>query len=72
MKGGKCTVSLQAIKTPEDRWLRIGRSDLQLEAEVLICAAHEQALKTNYVKCRIDNIIKSDKCRMCGKRGEMV
>lgn len=31
----------------EGRWLWIRRSDLKIEAEALICAAQEQAIRTN-------------------------
>ena len=39
------------------KWMR--KSDLKPETEALICAAQEQALRTNYVKCRIDKTAES-------------
>ena len=38
-------------------WLR--SSDLKVQTEGLICAAQEQALRTNYVKHHIDRTAKS-------------
>ena len=35
-------------------WLR--KSDLKPETEALICAAQEQTLRTNYIKCNIDEL----------------
>ena len=46
------------------RWLR--KADQKVETEALICAAHEQTLRTNYVKFNMD---KNGECRMCGKTG---
>ena len=36
----------------------------------MLCAAQEQAIRTNYVKHYIDNSIDNPLCRKCGKRGE--
>ena len=56
----------------EKRWLWLQKSDLKPETEALICAAQEQAIRTNYVKNRIDHTSDDDKCRMCGEKGETV
>ena len=37
-----------------------------------MCAAQEQAIRTNYIKHHIDKSIDSPLCRMCGKRIESV
>ena len=37
----------------EKRWLWLKNSDLKAETEALICAAQEQALRTNYIKFNI-------------------
>ena len=37
-----------------------------------ICAAQEQALRTNYTKNEIDKTSENPLCRMCGERGETV
>ena len=51
-------------------WLRNG--DLKKETEGMILAAQGQALRTNYVKFRIDHSCVSPKCRMCGDKDETV
>ena len=56
----------------EKRWLWLAKSDLKPETEALICAAQEQALRTNYIKHRIDHTAESDRCRVCGDKGETV
>ena len=48
------------------------KSDLKAETEALICAAQEQALRTNYIKFNIDKTVESPLCRMCGEKGESV
>ena len=52
------------------RWSR--KAGLKVETEVLICAAQEQALRTNYVKFNVDKNGESSLCRMCVKKGESV
>ena len=51
-------------------WLRNG--DLKKETESMILAAQEQALRTNYVKFRIDHSCVSPECRMCVDKDETV
>ena len=48
------------------------RSDLKVETEALLCAAQEQAIRTNYIKYHIGRSIENPLSRMCGKRGESV
>ena len=52
------------------KWLRNGY--LKKETEGMICAAQEQALRTNSVKCYIDKTSDSPLCRLCGKSLESV
>ena len=52
------------------RWLQ--KSDLKVETEALICAAQEQAIRTNYIKFNIDKTVESPLCRMCGEKGESI
>ena len=52
------------------RWLRKG--DLKIQTESLLCAAQEQALRTNYLKFYIDKTANSPLCRMCGNKGGTV
>ena len=50
----------------------MGKMDIKPETEALICAAQEQALRTNYVKFNIDKTAESPLCRMCKSKGEFV
>ncbi len=52
------------------KWLR--KADLKIQTESLLCAAQEQALRTNYVKHHIDKSAESPLCRMCEEKGETV
>ena len=38
----------------------------------MLCAAHKQAIRTNYVKHKIDKTAQSSLCRMCGKKNETI
>ena len=51
-------------------WLR--KADLKIHTESLLCAAQEQAIRTNYVKHHIDKSAESPLCRMCEEKGETV
>ena len=51
-------------------WLTKG--DLKPETEALICAAQEQALRTNYPKYKIDKSVDTPICRKCGEKSESV
>ena len=53
-------------------WQWLSRSDLKISTEALLCAAQEQAIRTNYVKYHIDRTSESPLCRLCGKRSESV
>ena len=41
-------------------------------AEALLCAAQEQAIRTNYINYHIDKTSDIPMCRLCGKKGESV
>ena len=51
-------------------WLR--KADLKVKMEAMLCAAQEQAIRTNYVKHRIDKTPQSPLCRMCDKKSEAI
>ena len=59
-------------KDKNNTWRWLQKSDLKGCTEALICSAQEQALRTNYTKCRIDKTIDSPLCRMCGIKHETV
>ena len=52
------------------KWLM--QSDLKVQTEATICAAQEQALRTNYTKNKTVKTSENPFCRMCGERGETV
>ena len=51
-------------------WLR--KADLKVVTEAMLCAVQEQAIRTNYVKHKIDKIAQSPLCRMCDKKSEKI
>ena len=51
-------------------WKWLVQSDLKEQTEATICAAQEQALRTNYTKNKIGKTLENPLCRMCGERGE--
>ena len=61
-------VQVDLVKT----WWWLKKGDLKPETEALLCAAQEQALRTNYVKFHIDRTVESSLCRLCGEKGEHV
>ena len=63
-------------KMPEEinkdlSWKWLVQSDLKVQTEATICAAQEQALRTNYTKNKIGKTSENPLCRMCGERGEL-
>ena len=56
----------------EKTWNWFGKGDLKIQTEALLCAAQEQAIRTNYIKHRVDKSSDYPLCRMCGKRGATV
>ena len=53
-------------------WQWLSKGDLKVKTEVLLCAAQEQVIRTNYMKYHIDKTSESPLCRLCGKKGESV
>ena len=53
-------------------WQWLSKCDLKIGTEAFLCAAQEQAIRTNYVKHHIDKTSESPLCRLCGKKGESV
>ena len=56
----------------EKSWSWLRRGNLKRETESLIIAAQDNAIRTNYVKAKIDRTQQNSKCRMCGERDETV
>ena len=42
------------------------------EAESLLIAAQNNAIRTNHIKARIDKTQQNSKCRLCGDRDETI
>ena len=60
-------------KVDKDKtWQWLSKSDLQIRTEALLCAAQEQAIRTEYIKHHIDKSSESSLCRLCEKKGETV
>ena len=53
-------------------WKWLVQSEIKVQTEATICAAQEQALRTNYRKNKIDQTSENTLCTMCGERGETV
>ena len=53
-------------------WQWLVQCDLKVQTEATICAAQEQALRTNYIKNKIDKTSENPLCRMCREKGETV
>ena len=53
-------------------WQWVSHSDLKVQTEALVFATQEQALRTNYMKHKIDKTSESPLCRMCREKGETV
>ena len=51
-------------------WKWLVQSDLKVQTEATICAAQEQALRTNYTKNKIDKTSENPFCSECVVTGE--
>ena len=51
-------------------WLR--KKNLKRETESLLIAAKDNAIRTNYIKTRIDKTQQNSKCRLCDDRDETI
>ena len=56
----------------ENSWMWLLQSGLKASTEALICAAQEQAIRSNSIKYSIDRTTDSPLCRMCGVKVESV
>ena len=76
----KCVIRATEIRRIEirnawnNRWKRnmelAEKADLKVETEAMLCAAQEQAIRTNYVKHKVDKTAQSPLCRICDKKSE--
>ena len=68
---GKFIREKEEIRSVET-WGWIRKGYLKKETELLIFAAQQQALRTNWIRKNIDGQEVSEKCRMCGERDESI
>ena len=54
----------------KNTWQWLSRSDLKVGTEALLCAAQEQAIRTNHMKYQIDKISESPLRKLCREKGE--
>ena len=53
-------------------WQWLVQCDLKVQTEATICATQEQAIRTNYIKNKIDKTSENPLCRMCREYGKTV
>ena len=64
---------LAVIPTPvKDHQLTLAWKPRKREIESLLIAAQNNAIRTNYIKARIDNTQQNSRCRLCGHRDETI
>ena len=56
----------------EKTWTSLRKENLKRETESLLIAAQNNAIRTNYIKARIDKTQQNSKCRLCGDRYESI
>ena len=64
----------EMLKTTDEKetWYWPRKTALKVETEDMLCAAQEQAIRTNYVKNKIDKTAQSPLCRKCDKKSEII
>ena len=53
-------------------WTWLWKTKLKRETESLLIAAQKKAIRTNYIKARIDKMQQNSKCRSCGDRNRTI
>ena len=56
----------------EKTWLWRRKGNFKTEPESLLMAAQNSAVRTNYIKARIDKTQQNSKCRLCSDRDEVI
>ena len=69
---GQFVRNLEEVADGANTWNWLHQQDLKKETEGLIIAAQDQALRTNYVKHKIDKDPVSPLCRLCKDKNETV
>ena len=69
---GQYLKDIEGIMNIEKTWSWLRNGDLKKKTEEFLLAAQDQALRTNSIKAKIDNIIDDCKCRLCLEKEETV
>ena len=56
----------------EKFWTWLKKGNLMRETESLLIAVQNNAIRTNYIKARIDKTQQNSKCRLCGDKDETI
>ena len=56
----------------EKTWTWLSKGNFKRETESLLIAAQNKAMRTNYIKARIDKTRQNSKCRLCSDRDETI
>ena len=65
---GQFVREMPETKDEKETWHWLRKADLKVETEAMMYAAQEQAIRTNYVKHKIDKTAQSTLCRMWDKK----
>ena len=65
---GQFTREMPETVDKDKTWKWTRKGDLKVETGTLIFAAHEQPLRTNYVRFYLDKSVDSPLCRLCRQK----
>ena len=65
---GQFVREMPETKDEKETWHWLRKAALKVETEAMLYAAQEQAIRTNYVKHKIDKTAQSTLCRMWDKK----
>ena len=56
----------------EKTWTWLIKENLKRKTESLLIATQNKAIRTNYIKAKIDKIQQNSRCRLCGDKDETI
>ena len=65
---GQFVREMPETKDEKETWHWLRKAALKVETEAMLYAAQEQAIRTHYVKHKIDKTAQSTLCRMWDKK----
>ena len=66
-------VKIEISETPHEKtWTLLGKGSLKRETESILTTAKNNAIRTNYIKARIDKTKRDSKCWFWGDRDETI